>query len=146
MTSALRWLVTAAMAVAMVIMLAGSLTRPAAQWWALGFGAATAWFGWAALRTYVLDGVRAAGPPTAQAVCCAAMCYMPLAMVPAASAMPGMAMPTSSGPVAVTVLLAGALTAVCIVTARGFARAPSAPAGCQFAMGAAGVYMLATLL
>ena len=51
MTSALRWLVTAAMAVAMVIMLAESLTRPAAQWWALGFGVATAWFGWAALRT-----------------------------------------------------------------------------------------------
>ncbi|HEY7047982.1 MAG TPA: DUF5134 domain-containing protein [Jatrophihabitantaceae bacterium] len=146
MTSALRWLVTAAMAVAMVPMLAGSLTRPAAQWWALGFGAATAWFGWAALRTYVLDGVRAAGPPTAQAVCCAAMCYMPLAMAPAVSSMPDMARPASAGPVAVTASLAGALTAVCLVTARGFARAPSASGGCQFAMGAAGVYMLATLL
>ena len=66
------------------------------------------------------------------------MAYMPLAMVPSASSMPGMAMPASSGPVAVTVLLAGALSAVCLVTARGFARAPSASAGCPFAMGAAG--------
>jgi hypothetical protein len=160
----------AAMGVAMAVMLLDPPSGQAAWRWAVPLAVGALWFACRGVHDYVMDGPRAAGHHTQQALVCAAMAYMsavPALPVPAA-ALPavsdsGMSM-TGMGAAGqatldrlVPALLIGALVGVAALTCTRVARsggsgaparapAATATAGCQLAMIGTGVYMLAAML
>ncbi len=160
------------MGLVMAGMLAGSVSGRFADVCFLGFVLATAWFGGLAAQTWVLTGARGLGHPLRQVVGCFAMSYM-LVVTSGAGIlglnrpeirMPGMrmgggaALSGSGFPLLLILLAATAgVTVWTALTTAGSARRPSAPspggvfaptltAGCQTAMNATTVYMLAMMV
>jgi TRAP-type C4-dicarboxylate transport system permease small subunit len=162
----------AVMGLTMAGMLVGSVTGQLGRSCIIGFGLATAWFGWRAADTCIAVGIRAVGHPLRQMLGCGAMLYMfaasanafaignyrPEIQLPDGKVLLGSGFPLLTGLLAAT----GVVTARTIITALGAAQdhrhhspdggftnsalAPALAAGCQAAMSATTVYMLAMMI
>ncbi len=135
----------AAMGVVMSVMLIGVLAPSDSRRLALAFAAPLLWFVWRGMYGYVMDGVRALGPPIRLVVGCAAMVYMLAVPSTATPSMSRMTMSAGSPTVVGALLVATLGVAAWTVTRPatvGLPRTPALAAGCQLAMNAATVYML----
>jgi hypothetical protein len=137
----------AGMGIAMVIMLVGSLSTGSSRMLAFAAAIPTAWFGWRALRSYVLYDARTFGHNLRQALVSVAMLYLLVAGSSSSTAMAGMPMDFSSRQLLDALLVLAVLGAAVssVRPLRQLAR-PNLAAGCQLAMNVTTVYMLAVML